>query len=112
VIPEQLSDYQQAMGWFDAERQVLQAAVGHAAQHGFRGQAWQLTLTLQRFYQRQGYWYDWAATMRSALRAALDADDLAGQAHIRRSLADACHLLGQDTEAVAELERARALSTG
>lgn len=110
VIPEQLSNYQQAMGWFDAERQVLQAAVGHAAQHGFRGQAWQLALTLQRFYQRQGYWYDWAATMRSALRAALDADDLAGQAHIRRSLADACHLLGQDTEAVAELERARALS--
>jgi tetratricopeptide (TPR) repeat protein len=109
VIPEEMFDYQQAMGWFGAERQVLQAAVGHAASHRFRVQAWQLALTLQRFYERQGYWYDWAATMRSALRAALDADDLAGQAHIRRSLADACRLIGQDSEAIAELKRAREL---
>jgi DNA-binding SARP family transcriptional activator/tetratricopeptide (TPR) repeat protein len=110
AVPEELSDYQEAMGWFGAERQVLQATVRHAAQHGFRVQAWQLALTLQRFCERQGYWHDWAATMRSALRAALDADDLAGQAHIRRSLADACRLIGQDVEAIAELERARELS--
>jgi DNA-binding SARP family transcriptional activator/tetratricopeptide (TPR) repeat protein len=110
VTPEELSDYQEAMGWFDAERQVLQATVRNVAQHGFRVQAWQLALTLQGFYQRRGYWYDWAATMRSALRTALDAHDVAGQAHIWWSLADACHFIGRDTEAIAELERARELS--
>jgi DNA-binding SARP family transcriptional activator/tetratricopeptide (TPR) repeat protein len=110
VVPEVPSDCRHAMAWFDAERQVLQAAVGYAAQHRFRGHAWQLALTLQQFYQRQGYWYDWAATMRAALAAALDADDPSGQAHIRRSLAAAYHLLAQETEAIAELERARELS--
>lgn len=111
VAPEEPSDHRRAMAWFDAERQVLQAAVGHAAQHGFPRQAWQLALTLQQFYQRQGYWYEWAATMRAALAAALDAGDFAGQAHVRRSLAGACHLLGQDTQAIAELERAQELSS-
>jgi DNA-binding SARP family transcriptional activator len=90
VAREELSDYPQAMAWFDAERAVLQAAVRHAAQHGFCVQAWQLALTLQRFYQRQGYWPDSVSTMRFAMRAALDAGDLAGQAHIRQRLADAC----------------------
>lgn len=110
VTPENLSSYQQAMAWFAAERQVLQAAIGHAAQSGFNAQAWRLALTMQQFYQRQGYWHDWTATMRAALQAALDGGDRAGQAHIRRSLACACLQLGQETEAVAELERARELS--
>jgi len=54
ATPEELSDYRQAMVWFDAECQVLQAAVRHAVQHGFRAQARHLSLTLQRFHQRQG----------------------------------------------------------
>jgi tetratricopeptide (TPR) repeat protein len=111
VTPEKLADYQRAMAWFAVERQVLQAAVGYAPEHGFHAQAWRLALTLQQFYRRQGYFYDWATTMRSALLATLDAGDLAGQAQVRRSLADACHLLGEDAEAIAELERARQLSS-
>ncbi|HYZ56436.1 MAG TPA: BTAD domain-containing putative transcriptional regulator [Streptosporangiaceae bacterium] len=110
VTPDEPSGYQQAMGWFATEREALQAAVRHAGQSGFCAHAWQLALTLQQFYQRQGHWYDWATTMRTALRAALDAGDFLGQAYCRRSLAGACHLLGQDIEAVAELERARELS--
>jgi len=106
VTSDELSGYQQAMGWFAAEREALQAAVRHAGQFKFYAQAWQLALTLQQFYQRQGYWHDWAATMRTALRAALDVGDPLGQAYCRRSLAGACHLLGRDIEAIAELERA------
>jgi hypothetical protein len=45
--------------------------------------------------------------MRTALDAAVDSDDLAGQAFTRRSLARACHFLGRDDEALGELERPR-----
>jgi DNA-binding SARP family transcriptional activator len=74
VTPEELADYQQAMAWFAAERQVLLAVVCHAAQPGYRRQAWQLALTLQTFYDRQGYVCDWATTTRFALRAAIAVD--------------------------------------
>ncbi len=110
VAPDEMSDSRQAMAWFNTERQVLQASVRHAAEHGFRSQAWRLALTLQQFYQRQGYWHDWAVTMRSALRAAMDAGDLVGQADVRLSLATVCHLLGHDAEAIAELKLAADLS--
>jgi DNA-binding SARP family transcriptional activator/Tfp pilus assembly protein PilF len=109
VMPEQPSDYGQAMAWFAAERHVLKAAVSKAADAGLGAHAWQLALTLQQFYQRQGYWHDWATTMQSALDAALAINDLGGQAHTRRSLAGAYHFLGRDEEALAELERTREL---
>ena len=54
ATPEELDDDRQAMLWFDAECQVLQAAVRHAVQHGFRAQARLLALTLQPYRQRQG----------------------------------------------------------
>lgn len=54
ATPEQLSGHQHAMAWLAAERQVLQAAVRHAEQHGFRAQAWHLSLTLRRVRQLQG----------------------------------------------------------
>jgi DNA-binding SARP family transcriptional activator/tetratricopeptide (TPR) repeat protein len=109
VTPEEPQDYQQAAAWFTAERAVLEAAVRYAPQRGFPAHAWRLALTLPQFYRRQGYLHDWAATMRAALRATLDAGDLTGQAQVRRSLADVCHLLGQHSEAIAELERTRQL---
>ena len=111
VTPDEPSGYQQAMAWFTTERQVIEAAVRYAPRQGFPGQAWRLALTLRQFYQRQGYFFDWAATMRHAVRTALDADDRPGQALVRRSLADVLHLVGQDAEAIAELDRAGQLST-
>jgi tetratricopeptide (TPR) repeat protein len=111
VTSEELGDYQTAMAWFTAERHVLNAAVRTATDAGFHASAWQLALTMQQFYQRQGYWHDWAATMRTALAATLAANDLHAQAHIRRSLAGAYHFLGRDDEALAELERTSELFT-
>ena len=106
-----LSDYGQAMNWFSLERPVLNAAVSLAAHNGFGAYAWQLALTLQQFYQRQGYWHDWAATMRTALKAAEDLGDAAAQARTHRSLAGACHFLGNQDDALAHLERTRELFT-
>ncbi|HEY2576725.1 MAG TPA: BTAD domain-containing putative transcriptional regulator [Streptosporangiaceae bacterium] len=111
VTPEDLPDYTQAMAWLSAERRALKCAVSTAADDGFPRHAWQLALTMQQFYQRQGYWYDWAATMLTALGAAESAGDLDGQAHAHRSLAGAYHFLGRDEEALAELERTRELFT-
>jgi DNA-binding SARP family transcriptional activator/tetratricopeptide (TPR) repeat protein len=111
VTREDLFNYGQAMAWFAAERQVLMAAVSKARDAGRHVHAWQLALTLQQFFQRQGYCHDWAATMRTALDAALAAGDRAAQAHVRRSLAGAYHFLGRNDEALAELERTRELFT-
>jgi DNA-binding SARP family transcriptional activator/tetratricopeptide (TPR) repeat protein len=109
VTREELSNYGQATAWFAAERQVLIAAVSKARDTGHHAHAWKLALTLSQFFKRQGYCHDWAATMHTALGAALAADDRAAEAHVRRSLADAYHFLGRDDEALAELERTREL---
>jgi DNA-binding SARP family transcriptional activator/tetratricopeptide (TPR) repeat protein len=111
VTPDGLSDYGQAMAWFSAERHVLKAAAGSAADAGLHPYAWRLALRLQQFYQRQGYWYDWADMAHTALDAALAAKHLSAQAHVRRSLAGAYHFLGRNDEALAELERTRELFT-
>ena len=109
VTPGEMPGYGPALEWFAAERKVLEAAVRNAAESGCHAHAWQLALTLQQFYQHQGYWHDWAATMRTALDAAIAAGDLAAEAQTRRGLAGACHFLGHDTEALAELEHTRDL---
>src|SRR5262249_28892641 len=79
VTLAEISGYGPAMTWFAAERHALKAAVATAAEAGFPAHAWQLALTLQQFYQRQGYWHDWLATTSTALGAALAAGDLAAQ---------------------------------
>jgi DNA-binding SARP family transcriptional activator/tetratricopeptide (TPR) repeat protein len=114
VTPDELSDYRQAMAWFSAERHVLRAAARNIAydRHaGLRPYTWQLALTVQQFYQRQGYCYEWAGMMHTALGAALSAGDLAAQARTRRGLAGAYHFLGRNDEALGELERTRELFT-
>ena len=112
VTPDELSGYGPAMAWFAAEHRVLEAAISKAATAGFPAHAWRLALTMQQFYQRQGYWHDWAATMRAALDACVAGHDLAAQALVRRSLAGAYHHLGRDDDALIELEHARELFAG
>ncbi len=109
ITPGQMPGSGPALDWFAAERGVLEAAVRNATESGFHPYAWQLALTLQQFYQHQGYWHDWAATMRTALAAAIASGDLAAQAQTRRGLAGACHFLGRDDQALAELEQTREL---
>ncbi len=111
VQAEQPADYATALEWFAAEHRVLESTVRYAGQHGFTSHAWQLAYKLTLFYQRKGFWHDWAATARAALDAARAGGDLAGQAHMHRMLAGALLHLGDSAAALAELERTQELYT-
>jgi tetratricopeptide (TPR) repeat protein len=90
----QPADHQQALAWFEAEHQVLLAAVSLAAESGFDAHAWQLPWAMWAFLQARGHWQDWAATGRTALAAATRLGDTAAQALTGRLLAGACSELG------------------
>jgi len=107
--PEVLASPARSMSWFTEERHVLVAAVKLAATRGFATHSWELALRLQQFFQRQGYWHDWAVTMRIALDAARAQGDTIGQAHTHRSLAGAYHHLGNNDMAIEHLSRTCAL---
>ncbi len=93
------ADYSQALGWFEAEHQVLPAAVGLAAGSGFDSHAWQLPWAIADFLQIRGHWQEWAATQRTALAAATRLEDPAGQALAGRLLGNACTSLGDHDQA-------------
>jgi tetratricopeptide (TPR) repeat protein len=95
----QPADYSQALAWFEAEHQVLLAAVTHAAGSGFDSHAWQLPWALGAFLQPRGHWHEWAATQRIALAAAARLGDTAAQAQSGRLLALACTDLGDHDQA-------------
>jgi tetratricopeptide (TPR) repeat protein/transcriptional regulator with XRE-family HTH domain len=93
------ADYQQALAWFEAEHQVLLAAVTLAAGSGFDRHAWQLPWAITPFLQTRGHWQELAATQRIALDAATRLGDTAAQALSGRLLAKACTDLGDHDQA-------------
>jgi DNA-binding SARP family transcriptional activator len=109
VQPAELASRQQALEWFQAERQVLLAAIGQATESGFGAHAWQLPWAAAMFFDWQGYWQDLAATQESALAAARRLGDRAGQAQARRFLGRAQMRLGAYAEAGAHLAEAAEL---
>jgi DNA-binding SARP family transcriptional activator/tetratricopeptide (TPR) repeat protein len=111
VQPERPDDYAAALDWFADERRVLEATVRYCGKHGFTSHAWHLAYKLTLFYQRKGFWHDWAATAHAALDAARAGGDRAGQAHMHRMLAGALLYLGDGAAALTELERTRELYT-
>ena len=106
TTPEFLAGYGPALAWFEAERQVLHAAVAQAAEMGFDSYAWQIPWTLATFFDMRGYVHDWAAIQKIAVTAAGRLGDKAGQAQAHRRVAAACMLLGAYAEAHSHLERA------
>jgi DNA-binding SARP family transcriptional activator/tetratricopeptide (TPR) repeat protein len=95
----QPADYPQAMAWFEAEHQVLLAAVALADNSRFDVHAWQLPWAMANFLHIRGYWQDWAAIQRTALAAATRLGDVTAQALSGRLLADACVYRGDHDEA-------------
>jgi tetratricopeptide (TPR) repeat protein/transcriptional regulator with XRE-family HTH domain len=95
----QPADHTQAVAWFEAEHQVLLAAVALAAGSGFDAHAWQLPWAMEPFLQMRGHWQEWAATQRTALAAAARLGDTAAQAISGRLLANACTRLGDHDQA-------------
>jgi tetratricopeptide (TPR) repeat protein/transcriptional regulator with XRE-family HTH domain len=96
----QPADHVQALAWFDAEHQVLLAAVAFAAGSGFDAHAWQLPWAMASLLQARGHWQDWAAAQGLALAAATRLGDTAAQALSSRLLAMACSELGDYEQAL------------
>jgi tetratricopeptide (TPR) repeat protein len=99
AAPGQPADYGQALAWFEAEHQVLVAAVPLAAGSGFDTHAWQLPWAMTPYLRARGHWQDWAAAQRTALAAATRLGDAAAQAQSGRLLAIACTRLGDHDQA-------------
>jgi tetratricopeptide (TPR) repeat protein/transcriptional regulator with XRE-family HTH domain len=93
------ADYSQALSWFEAEHQVLLAALSLAAGSGFDTHAWQLPWAMTTFLEIRGHWQEWAVTQRIALAAATRLGDTAAQALSGRLLANACIDLGDHDQA-------------
>jgi DNA-binding SARP family transcriptional activator/tetratricopeptide (TPR) repeat protein len=96
----QPADDRQALAWFEAEHQVLLAAVTLAAGSGFDAHAWQLPWAMAPFLLARGHWQEWAATQRTALAAATRLADTTAQAVCSRLLALACTNLGDYDQAL------------
>jgi transcriptional regulator with XRE-family HTH domain len=80
VRPEQLADYQQALAWFEAEHQVLFAAVTLAGDHGFDSHSWQLPWALGTFLDRRRRWLqEWVSIQSAAVAAAMRLGDKKGE---------------------------------
>jgi DNA-binding SARP family transcriptional activator/tetratricopeptide (TPR) repeat protein len=99
TAPGQPADYPQALAWFEAEHQVLLAAVTLAAGSGFDSHAWQLPWAMEPFMRLRGHWQEWAAAQRTALAAATRLADTAAQALSGRLLGMACTNLGDHDQA-------------
>jgi DNA-binding SARP family transcriptional activator/DNA-binding XRE family transcriptional regulator len=100
AVPEQPADHRQALAWFEAEHQVLLAAVTLADSSGSGSHAWQLPWAIEGFLHVRGHCQEWADTQRTALAAATRLDDTAGQAVSGRLLASACTELGDHDQAL------------
>jgi DNA-binding SARP family transcriptional activator len=106
---EQPADDSQALAWFEAEHQVLLAAVSLAAGSGFDSHAWQLPWAMTSFLQPSGHYQEWAAIQRIALAAATRLGDATGQAISGRLLGAACADLGDHDQALVHLGSSLAL---
>jgi transcriptional regulator with XRE-family HTH domain/tetratricopeptide (TPR) repeat protein len=97
VTPEVLTDHDQALAWFAAERNVLLALTEHAARTGYDTHAQQLSWILVTYLDWGGHWSDMTASAHLALACSQRLGDLRGQAHAHRNLARA-HLRQRQAE--------------
>jgi tetratricopeptide (TPR) repeat protein len=106
VVPETFEEYDQALAWFEVERQGLEAAIAAAAAAGLDLYAWQISWTLVDFLHWRGHWNSLIATQNIALAAAHRLNELAGAAVAHRSLARGYAELGELRHASTHLSQA------
>ena len=104
AAPGQPGDRQQALAWFEAEHQVLLAAVALAAETGTDSRAWQLPWAMTAYLNRRGYLHERVTVMGTALATAKRLDDPLGQAVSMRGLGSASTETGDHDQARAHLE--------
>ena len=101
-----LSTFQRAAAWLEAERPNLQAAADYAATSGRHLHAVQLPAALGDFLRAQGHWDQASALHRTALAAARQAGDGPGQALALRQLGILAWQMGDMPAATASLTQA------
>jgi DNA-binding SARP family transcriptional activator len=99
VRPEQMTGYEQAMAWFEAEHHVLLAVLSQAVRAGSDTHAWQLPLTMATFLDRRGHQHDYVTTQQIALAAACRLSDDEAQALAHRGLGNVSVRLGAHQDA-------------
>jgi DNA-binding SARP family transcriptional activator len=109
TCPEPPADHRQAMAWFEAEHQVMLAAIALAAESGADRHVWQLSWAITTHLCRRGYLHELVTIMHSALAAATRLDDPLGQAVFLCRLGNACAITGKYDLARAYLERSLSL---
>ena len=109
TCPERPADHRQALAWYEAERQVLLAAVTLAAETGADHHAWQLPYAMAAYLFWQGYSHELATVMGTALAAATRLGDAPGQAMSSHGLGSAYTSTGDYDQARAHLERSLSL---
>jgi tetratricopeptide (TPR) repeat protein/transcriptional regulator with XRE-family HTH domain len=105
VEPESLDGYQQAVTWFETERQVLSAAIARAAGSGFDRHAWQLPWVMADYLDWRGHWDERVALLSAGLASATRLGDAAGQAVSGRLLGHAYFRVGDYDQATARLRQ-------
>ncbi|MGW4209235.1 BTAD domain-containing putative transcriptional regulator [Lentzea sp. NPDC004789] len=75
------------VAWFEAERRTLCGAVDLAAAAGLDEVAWQLAAACVPFFDLHSHYEDWARTHARALQAVLATGNEAGEAALRRGIA-------------------------
>ena len=105
-----LDDAGGALGWLDAERANLVAAIKHAAAHGPRPLAWLLADTLHSYFWRRRHMLEWLAVANAGLDAAVEAGDRCAEAAARRSLGVANLSIGRYAVAIEQFTGAVALA--
>jgi DNA-binding SARP family transcriptional activator/tetratricopeptide (TPR) repeat protein len=105
VRPEELRTSREAINWFDAQHQVLIAAVLMAEAQGLDSYVWQLPCTMTEYFRAVGRMRDWARLNRIALAAAerLGESDALGRVHF--SIGTHARITGAFAEAVSQLGR-------
>ena len=99
VTPETFAGKAAALGWLEAEYQVLLKIVDLAAAAGHDEHAWRLPVVLWTYHNVCGHWHDGARLHKEALAAARRGGDLGGQAYALRGLGSLLMSLGEYAEA-------------
>jgi DNA-binding SARP family transcriptional activator len=100
------------LGWFEAERLSLLAAVAQACDAGFWELAWRLADSLSSFFELRAYWDDWQSTHSLALTAARQASDRDAEGRMLVSLSEVHTYRTRTDDAISYLHQALAAFRG
>ena len=81
---------QDGLNWLRSEHGNLVAAIRHAAHRGWHEFTWKLACVIWRYLYIRGHLNEWADTLRLALKAAREAENVWGQAQALQHLSVMC----------------------